>query len=140
MSKLVSWEDYQNVRRKLAEYSKFLIYHEPKEDLSDTDINQTYFYGSRPNNVVDIRKNFDNPFYRDIGIMGIGLIKRYFLIEPSTMPKKNIIDSMLGWGMRSSDLLNSLSEKDRKEYDRIIEALSKKLQIGKDYTDFSREM
>jgi len=144
MSRLVSWKEYQDVRRKLAEYNNVLVFGQPKEDLSNDEVNDIFIPELDPcdYNTVAIAKSRHNPFYRDIRMKkSVFSIEDYFLIKPSTMPKENIINSILSWEIRSGHMNNTLSQEDRKKYPWLITVdLDTKLRRESDYRDLYTEV
>jgi len=151
MSKFIDWRDYQDVRRKLAEYTSFVIYHEPKEDLNNDNINEIFLsqititpFRLPPfevYNTVHIKKSRRNPFYRDIEIGTEFSTEDYFLIDPSTMPKANIVNSILSWETRSSHINNTLSQEDREKHPWLFkEGLAWILREEGEYEDLFTEV
>jgi len=163
--KLLDWEEYQFLRSNLASYINTLINHQPEKDLTNDEINDinSYIYNN-PNiqHVMSIQtsKDSSNMFYRNITLVGRPIrFSKLYLLDPDTMPRQNIIDSILSWmenGKNREIYFENryfastigLSEEDIKEYTIIldssfIDAFSEvihTLAYGVDYTDHLSEM
>jgi len=156
--KLLDWAEYELLRKNIAQYVNTLLRHEPEKDLTNDQINSinSYIYGYRNIlNIVGIHtsKDSSNMFYRKINLVGkpihSKLYSKLYLLDPSTMPKKNLIDSILSW-VQSGKIycedkyVNSriigLSKEDIEEYVTILDKTIYKLKYGVDYTGYVKEM
>ena len=159
---LLDWAEYQLLRKNIAQYVNTLLKHEPEKDLNNDEINDiNYYIYFHPDvrNIMGIHTNKDwnNMFYRRLNLVVKPIDSKFsklYLLDPSTMPKKNIIDSILSWvedgGIYCGDkYVNSpiigLSEEDMEQYKIILhkQRLDKvipKLKYGEDYTGYLGEM
>jgi hypothetical protein len=167
---LLDWAEYELLRSNLAKYKNTLLKHEPEKDLTNAEINDiisSYIYGSSYIdgylNILSImsiqtRKDSSNMFYRRIMLVGKPMqhliSSKLYLLDPSTMPKKNIIDSIFSWvrngeiycGDKSVDSrIIGLSKEDIEEYETILDnpllgQRISKLKYGVDYTNYQEEM
>ena len=166
--KLLDWAEYELLRKNIAQYVNTLLRHEPEKDLTNDQINSinSYIYGYRNIlNIVGIHtsKDSSNMFYRKINLVGkpihSKLYSKLYLLDPDTMPKKNLIDSILSWienGENREIYFENryfastigLSEEDIKEYTIILDSsfidafyeTIPTLAYGVHYTDYLSEM
>jgi len=156
--KLLDWAEYELLRKNIAQYVNTLLRHEPEKDLTNDQINSinSYIYGYRNIlNIVGIHtsKDSSNMFYRKINLVGkpihSKLYSKLYLLDPDTMPKKNLIDSILSWiengkihwrGKYVASTNIGLSKEDIEEYDIILDKRIPKLKYGVDYTTYAKEM
>jgi len=153
--KLLDWEEYQLLRRNIAQYINTLIKHEPEKYLTNNEINRinSYIYDNLDiRNImgIDTSKDLSNMFYRKIGLVGkpirSKLYSKLYLLDPSTMPKTNIIDSILSWVDVNGTMIG-LSKEDMEQYKTILDKFTSdidkripKLKYGVDYTSYLSEM
>jgi hypothetical protein len=161
--KLLDWEEYQLLRMNIAQYLNTLIYHEPEKDLTNQEINRMNSSIYDILNIIGIgtSKDSSNMFYRKIELVGRPIrhstFSKLYLLDPSTMPKKNIIDSILSWVDRGgffsgNKYVNSaiigLSKEDKEEYTIKLDSsfigpfseIMPTLAYGVHYTDYLEEM
>jgi hypothetical protein len=154
--KLLDWGEYQILRSDLAKYINTLLNHQPEKDLTNDEIN---WININIQNIMGIQTSKDpsNMFYRKINLVGKTIdskSSKLYLLDPSTMPRKNIIDSIFSWvedgAIYCGDkYLNSamigLSKEDKEEYKIILhksrfDKRIPKLEYDVDYTDYLSEM
>jgi hypothetical protein len=153
--KLLNWEEYQLLRRNIAQYMNTLLKHEPEKDLTNDEINNInsdiYDYLNIQNIMgMYTSKNLSHMFYRKIELVGESInFSKLYLLDPSTMPKKNIIDSIFSWlengGIYSGNkyvasTMIGLSKEDIEEYKPLLDERISKLEYGIDYTGYLDEM
>jgi len=160
--KLLDWEEYQRLRKNIAQYIITLLNHEPEKDLTNKQINDINYYIYSDLNILNIMgiqtsKDLSNMFYRKINLVGRPIhssikeekFSKLYLLDPSTMPKKNIIDSILSWlenvkiycGDKYVDsAIIGLSKEDIEEYQTKLDKTIYKLKFDVDYTGYLEEM
>jgi len=164
--KLLDWEEYQRLRSNLAKYKNALITkykntlinNEPEKDLTNDEIN--YINLNILNDMaIQTSKDSSNMFYRRINLVVKPIDSTFselYLLDPSTMPKKNIIDSILSWLENGkiycgdkyvASSIIGLSKEDIEQYKTILDIdkpilyeLIPELKYGVDYTRDLKEM
>jgi len=155
---LLDWKEYQLLRRNMAQYTNTLLNHEPKKKLTNDEIN--YINLNILNNIaIQTSKDSSNMFYRKITLVARPThftFSKLYVLNPSTMPKTNIIDSILSW-IENGEIywgdkyvhstIIGLSKEDIEEYktildidNRTLDELIPELTYGVDYTDYLSEM
>jgi len=109
---------------------------------------------------IQTSKDSSNMFYRNITLVGktiYSTFSKLYLLDPFTMPKKNIIDSISSWVQSGkiycgdkyvASTTIGLSKEDIEEYKTILDSFSPdtlvkripKLKYGVNYTGYLSEM
>jgi len=152
---LLDWKEYQLLRTNIAKYINTLLNQKPEKDLTNNEITSINSYSYRYLNIrnnmtIQTSKASSNMFYRKIKLVGKSTyFSKLYLLDPSTMPRKNIIDSILSWvrngkiycGDKSLDSrIIGLSKEDIEEYKAILDKPIPKLKYDVDYTNYIGEM